>query len=241
MNVRTVKRGYDPEDAKFFSESNMEKLQEAQDHMLWLLDRGYKSEKILDLVGGHYQFSKRQRLALMRSTASTAQCKKRGDKKLLPTEAMKGTLYIDGFNLIITMEVAISKSKVLLGNDGVYRDLAGLRGSYKIVDKTYLALDLIGEALDQLKVPKVVFYLDQPVSNSGVLKGLILEKAEGWACDAEVEILRNPDVILMKESRVVTGDKVILDHCDSWFNLAAYMINNQLEGVNVINLSGDHH
>ena len=54
--------------------------------------------------------------------------------------------------------------------DGTIRDLAGLRGTYKLIDKTDRAINLIGEYLQKLKIKKVVFYLDSPVSNSGRLK-----------------------------------------------------------------------
>ena len=53
--------------------------------------------------------------------------------------------------------------------DGNIRDLAGLRGTYKLIDKTDRAIDLIGQELEKLKVSKAVFYLDKPVSNSGRL------------------------------------------------------------------------
>lgn len=237
MEIKVVRRGFDKDDARWFSEESMKKLKIAQEEIVWLLDRGYKMEKILELVGGKYQFSKRQRMALMRSTASSARRKEREKKLLDNKEGKEGTIYIDGLNLIITIEVAISKSKVLLGNDGVIRDLAGLRGTYKIVDKTYIALELIGKTLDELCVPRVRFYLDQPVSNSGMLKKVILEVSKEWRCNVEVEIVRNPDVLLMKMGRIVSGDKVILDNCDSWFNLSRYIINKYIKDADVVNLS----
>ena len=46
------------------------------------------------------------------------------------------TLLVDGFNLIITIEVALSGGLVLDCADGTVRDLAGLRGSYHPVDET---------------------------------------------------------------------------------------------------------
>ena len=56
----------------------------------------------------------------------------------------------DGFNLIITVEVALSGGLVLDCHDGTVRDLAGLRGSYHPVDETDGALDLIGRELGAL-------------------------------------------------------------------------------------------
>ncbi|WP_105614668.1 DUF434 domain-containing protein [Vallitalea okinawensis] len=236
MEVKVVRRGFDKDDTRWFSKENMKKLKTAQEELVWLLDRGYKIERILDLVGDKNQFSKRQRMALMRSTASSKECQEREKKCLDLKEGENGTIYIDGFNLIITLEVALSKSKVLLGNDGVIRDLAGLRGTYKIIDKTYTALELIGKTLDELLVPGVIFYLDQPVSNSGMLKQLTLAISKDWNSHVDVEIVRNPDVLLMKMGRVVSGDKVILNHCESWFNLANYIIKEYLEDADIVDL-----
>lgn len=43
----------------------------------------------------------------------------------------------------ITLEAALSGSLLLAGMDGTIWDLAGLRGSYRIVDKTVKAIDLL--------------------------------------------------------------------------------------------------
>ncbi len=82
---------------------------------------------------------------------------------------------LDGFNTIITLEVALSGSLLLLGLDGTVRDLAGLRGTYRIVDKTPQAVALVLSRLEALGVREATFYLDQQVSNSGRLRGLLLE------------------------------------------------------------------
>jgi len=69
----------------------------------------------------------------------------------------------------------------------------------------------------------VVFYLDQPVSNSGRLRAKILDI--DWPVPVTVEITRSPDALLKKLSYVVTGDSIILDECESWFNMTAYILN----------------
>ena len=43
--------------------------------------------------------------------------------------------------------------------DGTIRDLAGLRGTYKLIDKTDRAINLIGEYLQKLKLRKLCFIL----------------------------------------------------------------------------------
>lgn len=64
--------------------------------------------------------------------------------------------------------------------DGTIRDLAGLRGNYRIIDKTEVAVRSILEMLDALKIEKATIYLDAPVSNSGRLKQLFMACAKGY-------------------------------------------------------------
>ena len=156
---------------------------------------------------------------------------------MLPFECAKdGCLNIDGFNIIITLEVAMSGSPILLGKDGVYRDLAGLRGTYRIIDKTDTAISLIGKTLQELSVPMVKFYLDSPVSNSGRLKTKILECSEQWGMPVDVELIPNVDTVLAGKERIVTGDSIILDECKSWFNLSRKIIEDHIQDAWVIDL-----
>lgn len=206
-----MKRGFDPDDTNIFSEVSIEKLKIAQEEIQWLLDRGYKLKQIIEFVGNHYLLSARARTALQRTTAPKADYEKRKSTMLSFEYAKDGCLFIDGFNIIITLEVALSGSPILRGKDGVLRDLAGLRGTYRLIDKTDIALNLIGEILQELCVPMVKFYLDSPVSNSGRLKSKILECSEKWGIPVEVELIPNVDSVLSKQGRIITGDSIILD------------------------------
>ncbi len=236
MSTKNVKRGFDPDDLKIFSKESIAELKIAQEEIQWLLDRGYKIKQIIEFTGNHYLLSSRARTALQRTTSSMAEYEKRRST-MLPFEYAKGgCLNIDGFNIIITLEVAMSGSPILLGKDGVYRDLAGLRGTYRIIDKTDNALNLIGKTLQELSVPMVKFYLDSPVSNSGRLKTKILECSEQWGMPVEVELIPNVDAVLAGKERVVTGDSIILDECKSWFNLSRKIIEDHIQDAWVIDL-----
>jgi hypothetical protein len=236
MFTKNVKRGFDPDDVKIFSKESIAELKIAQEEIQWLLDRGYKLKQIIEFTGNHYLLSSRARTALQRTTSSMAEYEKRRST-MLPFECAKdGCLNIDGFNLIITLEVAISGSPILLGKDGVYRDLAGLRGTYRIIDKTDTAISLIGKTLQELSVPMVKFYLDSPVSNSGRLKTKILEYSEQWGMPVEVDLIPNVDAVLAGKERVVTGDSIILDECKSWFNLSRKIIEDHIQDAWVIDL-----
>lgn len=103
--------------------------------------------------------------------------------------------------------------------DDTYRDLAGLRGTYKVIDKTNMVIKLIGDFLSKEEESKVTFYLDAPVSNSGRLKERIITILNEYDFDLEVLNINNVDSILSEMENVVTNDAIILDKCISWVNL----------------------
>ncbi|ERI91827.1 hypothetical protein HMPREF1982_02870 [Clostridiales bacterium oral taxon 876 str. F0540] len=236
---KSTRRGFDAEDYKWFSKDEVKRLKTAQEEVKWLLDRGYKMSSIVEFAGGHYQFSARQRTALSRGTASQNQCDSRNSKLISFSDIENSCIYIDGFNLIITLEVALSNSVLILGNDGCFRDLAGLRGTYKIIDKTEKALDLTMRELKKLKISKAYFYLDAPVSNSGRLKSRIIDYAEKWKIPVEVLLVPNVDPILESMKRVVTSDSIILDKCISWLNLSRRIIEGYIDDAWIISLNSN--
>ena len=230
------KRGFDINDKRLFSEKELIRLKKAHEEIKWLLDRDYKLEPIINFVGGRYQFSTRQRDALKRATCSTEHEIIRRSKELQLDEIKGKTLNIDGFNLIINLEVALSGGTLIIGDDGLIRDLAGLRGTYRLIDKTDIALEYIFKFLDSKKVKSINFYLDSPVSNSGNLKIRILEHSNKYEIITNVELVNNADVILEKLDYVVTSDATILDKCTSYFNLSRNIIDKYLQDLNIISL-----
>ena len=230
MSYKTVRRGYVSTDIKEFNEDSIKKLKEAQKDIFMLINRRYDIKKVSTFVGNHYLLSERQRMALIRATSPKSSLENRRKKEITVSLEEK-TVYIDGFNLIITLEVALSGSTLMKCMDGTIRDLAGLRGTYKLIDKTDIAINLIGEKLYELKVNKVVFYLDSPISNSGRLKMKILELLNKYSYNVEVYLVNNADIILEKLENVITSDAIILDKCKSWINLALNIIDESLGDV----------
>jgi len=233
---KEVKRGYIPTDAKEFSDENLELLKRAQSDIFMLIERGYPIKSVSTFVGNHYLLSERQRLAIVRSTSSSVYIEKR-NSKLIKSDFEGKKIHIDGLNLIITLEVALSNSTVLKCMDGTIRDLAGLRGTYKLIDKTDIAIHLIGERLEKMKIGEVNFYLDSPVSNTGKLKARILELLDKYSYDVKVELVNNADVILETKSCVITSDAIILNKCKSWINLAYDIVYEKIPKLKYIDLS----
>ena len=214
--METVKRGYVPKDTVEFGPKAEDKLNAAAQELVFLLDRGYDTKSASTFVGNHHLLSERQRLALARITSPHTALEERERKRL--REAPEA-LALDGFNTIITLEVALSGSLLLEGMDGTIRDLAGLRGSYRIVDKTVRAVELLLDRLEALGVRETLFYLDRQVSNSGRLRALLLDKVEGRSVRVQVELHPSVDGVLSRMENVVTADAIILDKCGSWYNL----------------------
>ena len=169
-------------------------------------------------MGNHYLLSERQRLAVVRGVSSEESIKIRNAKEIkdIPSGSI---VNIDGFNTIITLEVALSDSLLLKCMDGTIRDLAALRGTYRLIDKTDQAIVLIGRMLEKHKTAKAVFYLDAPVSNSGRLKQRIADLLKEFSFEVQVEVIHNVDTVLEKLDHVITSDAIILNKCISWINL----------------------
>ena len=229
-----IKRGFVPNDIKDFSPKSIETLKVASSDILAIIDRGYPIKSVSTFVGNHYQLSERQRLALVRAISPTVDVKSRLDK-LISTTCDGSTVYLDGLNVVITLETMLSKTTLIRCMDGTIRDLCGLRGTYRLIQNTDMAIKLIGDELSNLNISKAVFYLDSPVSNTGRLSQRIYEVLKDYPFNVEVELVPNADVILEKQSYVITSDAIILNHCKSWINLVSEIVRKHYPDTNIIN------
>lgn len=235
--TKATRRGYVPTDEKEFKGDNLNKLYKASEDLVYLLNRGYKIKGASTFIGNHYLLSERQRLALIRGISKNDDIKTRKYKEVNDFSGAK-VIHIDGFNIIITLEVVLSNSLIIKAMDETIRDLAGLRGTYSVIDKTEIAIKLIGDFLLEHKIERTVFYLDKPVSNSGRLKMKILEIFKDTELQIEVENIDNVDSVLKSMENVVTSDAIILDNCISWINLNKYIIEKNIPNPNFIDFSG---
>ncbi len=235
--MKQAKRGFVPSDEREFGEESIQKLRIAAKDVYYLINHGYPVTGATRFVGDHYLFSERQRLALARSVSQGEKIASRLSREISSIE--DETLYIDGFNVIIGLEIAFSDSMLFYCMDGTVRDLAGLRGTYRLIPETDMAVKALLETLEELKVGKAVIYLDRPVSNSGRLKQKILDYASDMSFEVEVVIEDAVDYELKKKPLVASGDAIILDECDKWFNLVKCVISNRIGDYPYINIGGD--
>ncbi|MBV9467889.1 MAG: DUF434 domain-containing protein [Abitibacteriaceae bacterium] len=238
MPDKRTHRGAHPEDQKLFAPAAWPRLREAVADFSWLLTHGYATKSVLALVGDRYQLAERQRLAVMRCSCSDQSLKYRREHRSHPKNLTNQTLLLDGYNVLTTVEVALSGGVVLRGRDDCYRDIASMHGTFRKVEETLPALLLIGEALSAFGVQESIWYFDSPVSNSGRLKGLALQIAHERSWNWQVEIVMNPDPVLAHAQQIIaTADSVILDSCHAWFNLASEVVTRSIVEAQVIDFS----
>ncbi|MBR0411444.1 MAG: DUF434 domain-containing protein [Eubacterium sp.] len=234
---KVVKRGYAENDEKEFI-TQIDKLRDAGRDLHYLMNRGYPSKNASIFVGNHYLLSERQRLALVRSIATDQAVASRKAKEKARLEP-GCEVSIDCFNTVISLEIAFSDSTLLLCMDGTIRDLAGLRGTYRLIDKTRPAIQSIRKLLETENVKTAHFLIDAPVSNSGRLKAQIAELFSGSSVETEFAVIRDVDRSLYGRDNVITSDAVILDHCRSWFNLVRRAIELEIGDYPFVEIQGD--
>jgi hypothetical protein len=233
-------RGPHPADEKLFAPAAIPTLRLALADFSLLLTKGYAEKSALKLVGDKFSLTERQRLAVMRSACSDQQLASRSQRRIELKDIAGQSIAIDGYNVLITVEAAMSGGVIFKGRDGCFRDLASIHGTYRKVTETIPAVQLIGEFLKEAGVGKVLWLLDSPVSNSGRLKTLIRELAEKNRWDWEIRLSISPDAELKKTNLIVaSSDSVVLDECKTWVNLAADIITHKLPSATVIDLASE--
>ena len=231
-------RGQHPEDKKLFASKYWPDLREAVSDLSWLWSRGYAETSSLKLVGDRYNLALRQRLAVLRSSCSDQSLRIRTQHEVPMTSCKERSIAIDGYNLLITIESALSGGMIFIGRDGCYRDLSSIHSTYRQVEETLAALIWIGVALSRLEPLESTWYLDSPISNSGQLKMLIQETASRYGWNWKVYVVHNPDrELIQTNSVIVSSDSWILDHTRAWTNLAKLIIESSIPDAPLIFLS----
>jgi len=231
-------RGPHPRDATLFGQSALPALRAAAADLAWLLGRGYAEPSSIKIVGDRYRLVERQRTAVKRCVCTTTQLQSRASRQL-PAEMLAGKeIWIDGFNVLVTLESLLGQAVILRGFDGCHRDMASMHGTYRKILDTPQAIELAGQSLAALSVGRCRWLLDSPVSNSGRLKTLLRQIAISNHWQWDVDLVDDPDPILSAEKGaiVVTADSMILDNCGRWFSLAGQIIETSTAAAWIVDL-----
>ncbi|MGG7470821.1 DUF434 domain-containing protein [Chryseobacterium arthrosphaerae] len=225
------------DDTLFASEKQLSKLRAAVQDMQYLLTREYPEKAASELVGNRYRLKTRQIQALRGASASEMQIHNRKLKQLEASDLKEKTVYLDGFNVLILLESLLSGAYIFEGADGCFRDLSGVHGTYKRVNQTLRAVEAVASFFNKNHIHKLVWIFDQPVSNSGRIRQIILDFAAENTLNWEAELQYNPDKYLAESAGIIiSSDAWILDYCREWFNLIGYLIREENLSVNLIKM-----
>ncbi|QDT24947.1 hypothetical protein Enr10x_02410 [Gimesia panareensis] len=238
MPDRRQHRGAHPQDQLLFAIDAAPELRQATCDLNWLLTRGYASVSALKLVGDRYELNARQRLAVARCACGADEAARRAAHQVQMRDLAEQELWLDGYNVLTSLEAALSGGVILQAHDGCFRDMASMHGSYRKVAETVPAIQILGELLAEWKVSRCRWLLDQPVSNSGRLKTMLREISEERGWNWEIDLVPDPDPVLIRADQVVaSADSQILNQAERWFNLARTAIEVRVPEAWIVDLS----
>lgn len=239
-------RGANPKDYAAFTEKNIENLKRAVSDLSWLLSNEYPQKVSLKIVGDKFSLTDRQRKAINAASAEKQSLELRNENEIeidLAVDSkfkkLNSTLVIDGYNLLITTECALSNAPLFIGLDGCMRDIASIHSTYRKVEETISALELIGKVIEELEIKETIWVLDSPISNSGRLKKIMEELAEERKWNWKILLEKHADKSIVElsqnESHVVAScDAWIIINASNWVNLCSFIVKNYIPSAWVL-------
>ena len=207
-----------------------ENFREAASDYFYLAQKGYHPRGFIDLVGNRYGMTRHERTMLYRGIAPEFIAEKRR-QKIISIEAASGQeLFIDGFNVILTISSYLQGLPLFLSNDGFLRDASMMRGKIEMTNKIRESVNLIFEFLNTNSISKANFFLDQNVEIHTEIIAIIKEFQSSESCKYEAHPTEKTDKTLSEISCgiVCTSDSGIIDSCKSpVFDLAFHVIQSR--------------
>lgn len=193
----------------------------AAEDVRYLVNRGYPKDSSVRFVSDHYRLPEEQRFVLIRVivAAKTANLRK---AKAVPLEVLRGQeLFVDGYNVLITVESLLKGRAVYFGDDGFLRDTQGIFRSYRASQSTASALSQILDLLANAAPATVEVLLDQQISWSGELAEQIREMMAERSLPGGACAVKDVDHRLKKAKVVATSDGNVIDAVFCALDIAA--------------------
>jgi hypothetical protein len=220
------------------SELNQETLRIAAEDFLYLLDRSYPRSACLQLVGNRYDLDALHRQVLHRGVFARKEAGKRRGRLLEVERLGEFKLLIDGHNVLITVESGLKGRLLIAANDGVIRDVAGISHRYRISTLTHEAIDIIFQILQKYPPKETLFFLDEPIRQSGELAAALRSALKSWNLSGNAQALKVPEGRLIGgEGVVASSDSAVLDEVQRGFDLAAAAIKSLPQKINLIDFT----
>lgn len=194
-----------------------------------MLNQGYRKKIALNFVANHYLLDQKARNYLSRSIFSDSTSKSRRSKIINFKDIEGNILFLDGYNVIITIESILNNFEVILTDDGFLRDVQAIFGKYKYSSTTSHALSLIFDCISKHPPQKIKFYLDRQVSFSGKLGQEINEMFKKYDLNGSSVLSNNLDYDLTQECInrnciVATSDGIIVDNVEKVVDIPHFIL-----------------
>ncbi len=188
-------------------------------------------KRAVDVIGEDYGLSKEERIALSKVIRDPVESLLNAFK-LCPIGCVTGRdLGVDGFNVLITIEAAVSGEPVFLSTDGFIRDLSMRYSKYRPSKYFHKAVILLKELLLKLDPAETVIYLDSPIPKSGEIANelrLLLDDV------ARVEVVKEVDRMVSHHEVSASSDVVVIKKSKCVVDIPAAVIRE--EGIEPITL-----
>jgi hypothetical protein len=180
---------------------------------LYLLEKGYPQKAIIKLIGDRYSLSGTERTLLYRGLTTAANRTYRASLLLDEAGIKQKSLYIDGYNVLITIGSYLNGSLVFIANDNFLRDASEIHGKVFRTELFDRGILLIIDYLKQADAGSAHFYLDRPVSKSGILAARVNQLLEEHSFPGGALTVRSPDYELKQlgSGIVCSSDSTIID------------------------------
>lgn len=233
-------RGPHPRDAKQFGPAQRNRLRAAVRDLSWLRSRGYTGAAAQKLVGNRHRLKRRQRNAVARSACTDVERAHRLQAQVAPGDVAGQPVQIDAFNALIAVEAALGGAFLFVGRDTAYRDVAPLKGTYRIAHQTAPAIRHLADTLCALSPERVAWYLDRSVSNAGRVQERLADAqpraGPAWTVSVSGHV---DDALRTAPGLVVTSDSELLDATEAWLHLEALVHARHTPDAHVVDLRPD--
>ncbi|HEY0196517.1 MAG TPA: DUF434 domain-containing protein [Methanobacterium sp.] len=215
-----------------------EKLENAVSDLKFLLNKSYNKKATLDFVGNHYLLDKEERNYLQRKVYSSEKSQGRRSKIILLSKIKEKSLFIDGYNVLITVEsIYNSDGTIVTCDDGVLRDVNAVFGKYKFKENTAEVINSVLALVKIYRPGEVQVFFDSQVSKSGELAKLTQEIMKKQGVKGSALTAPNVDHQLINLSHetdgvVASSDSVIMDKVNYILDIPCF-----IQKIKVKNLS----
>jgi hypothetical protein len=206
--------------------------------LIWLLDRGYPKKPSIDIVGNKYRMNHQERMILYRGVFDTEGASRRKKKLIDPFISPPERLFIDFYNVLLTIFSYLRGMPVFRALDGYLRDTSELFGKFKLETIIRRCIDLVVDYIKDLNAIEYIgIFLDRP-RNGGrdieKLKSYIEDKAEEIPQSVVVRVVTSVDSEIKLESTsdtaVATSDSEIIERAEKVIDIPGHIITKVFQG-----------